>query len=158
MWEKKVMLLNSPDLLERIKADCALIAEGKDAVEPLLAVLNDPNNPNEARCRAAANLGDIGDPRAVESLIAAITDDVWEVRASAIWALGMLGDVRAFEPLHAIVENPIPDEQNSYVAARALIKIDRSRAIDVLRRAAEHSNHRVRSWGRSALANVKFEA
>jgi HEAT repeat protein len=149
--------LNSPDLLARIKVDCALIAAGQDAVEPLLAVVNDPNNPNEMRWRAAANLGDIGDLRAVESLIAAISDKEWEVRASAIWALGMLDDDRAFEPLRAIVENPIPDEQNSYVAARALLTIDRSRALEVLHRAAEHSNHRVRVWGRSALASLKFE-
>lgn len=152
-----VTSLNSPDLLERIKADCALIAAGQDAVEPLLAVVSDPNNPQEARWRAAANLGDIGDPRAVEALTTAIADELWEVRASAIWALGMLGDARAFEPLRGIVENPIPDEQNSYVAARALLTIDRSRAVEMLQNAAKHSNHRVRSWGRSALACLKFE-
>lgn len=149
--------LNSTDLLERIKADCALIAMGQDAIEPLLALVSDPNNPQEARWRAAANLGDIGDPRVVDALISALADDVWDVRASVIWALGMLGDARAFEPLRAIVENPIPDEQNSYVAARALLNVDRSRAIDVLQRAAENSNHRVRSWGRSALACLKYE-
>jgi HEAT repeat protein len=149
--------LSSPKLLERIKADCALIAAGQNAVEPLLAVLNNLSNPIEARWRATANLGDIGDPRAVESLITAIADDIWDVRASAIWALGMIGDGGAFESLQAIVENPIPDEQNSYVAARALLTIDRSRAVDVLQNAAEHSNHRVRSWGRSALASLKFQ-
>jgi HEAT repeat protein len=152
-----VTSLNSPDLLERIKADCALIAAGQDAVEPLLAVVSDPNNPQEARWRAAANLGDMGDSRAVEALIAAIADEVWEVRASAIWGLGMIGDGGAFEPLQSIVENPIPDEQNSYVAARALLTIDRSRAVEVLQSAAADSNHRVRSWGRSALASLKFE-
>ena len=155
--ENQIASLAHPDLLERIKADCALIAMGKDAVEPLLAVLNNLSNPTEARWRATANLGDIGDTRAVASLVAAIADEVWEVRASAIWALGMIGDGGAFESLQAIVENPIPDEQNSYVAARALLTIDRSRAVDVLQNAAEHSNHRVRSWGRSALASLKFE-
>ena len=149
--------LNSPDLAKRLKADCDLIALDNEAVEPLLALLSDSSKSLEARWRAAANLGDIGDPRAVESLIAAISDKEWEVRASAIWALGMIGDDHGFEPLRAIVENAIPDEQNSYVAARALLTIDRSRAVEVLHRAADHSNYRVRSWGRSALASLKFE-
>jgi HEAT repeat protein len=149
--------LAAPDLLERIHADCTLIATGKVAVEPLVALVNNLDSPNEARWRAAANLGDIGDPRAVAPLIAAIADQVWEVRASAIWALGMLEDKRAFDALSAIVESPIPDEQNSYVAARALFKIDPERAVKLLRQLINDSNHRVRSWARSALANLEFE-
>jgi HEAT repeat protein len=153
--DQLLISLNNRDLFERMKTDCALI-EAK-AVETLLGLLDDQNSPNEARWRAAANLGECGDARAVESLLTAMTDASWDVRASAIWALGMLGDTRGFDALCAIVENPIPDEQNSYVAARALIRIDSSRAVDVLKRAANAPNHRVRSWGRSALACLEFE-
>jgi HEAT repeat protein len=149
-----VTSLNSADLAERLAADCALIDAG--AVEPLLAVLNDPANANEARWRAAANLGDIGDETALESLITAVTDPSWDVRASAIWALGRLRESRAFDTLCSIVENPTPDEQNSYVAAMGLLQIDQARAVEVLRRAAASANPRIRSWGRSGLAILEF--
>ena len=81
-----------------------------------------------------------------------MSDPSWDVRASAIWALGNLRDARAFDTLRAILENPTPDEQNSYVAAMGLLQIDRERAVEVLRRAAASTNPRIRSWGHSALA------
>lgn len=146
--------LSSSVLAERLAADCALIDAG--AVEPLLALLNDASAPNEGRWRAAADLGDIGDTQALEPLIAAATDASWDVRASAIWALGRLNENRAFETLCAIVENPLPDEQNSYVAALGLLQIDLALATVVLRRAAASDNPRIRAWGRSALATLAY--
>lgn len=149
-----VTSLNSPDVAERLAADCALIEAG--AVEALLALLNDPASANEARWRAAADLGDIGDVAALDALTAAVTDPSWDVRASAIWALGRLRDPRAFEALCAVVENPTPDEQNSYVAAMGLLQIDRERAVEALRHASASANPRIRSWGHSALALLKY--
>ena len=154
MAESLIISLNSDDLVARLAADCALIDAG--AVEPLLALLNDTANPNEARWRAAADLGDIGDEAALDALITAAGDPSWDVRASAIWALGRLRGEKAFATLHTIVENPTPDEQNSYVAAMGLLHLDPPRAVEILRRAAASSNPRIRSWGRSALANLEF--
>lgn len=149
-----IAALSSPVLAERLAADCALIDAGE--LEPLLALLNDAAAPNEGRWRAAADLGDIGNPQALEALIAAATDVSWDVRASAIWALGRLNENRAFETLCAIVENPLPDEQNSYVAALGLLQIDLALATVVLRRAAVSDNPRIRAWGRSALATLAY--
>lgn len=146
--------LNSSDVAERLAADCALIEAG--AVEPLLVVLNDAASANEARWRAAADLGDIGDVAALDALTAAVTNPSWDVRASAIWALGRLRDPQAFEALCTIVENPTPDEQNSYVAAMGLLQIDRERAVEALRHASASANPRIRSWGHSALALLKY--
>ena len=53
------------------------------------------------RRAAAEALGQLGDKRAVEPLIAALQDDVENVRQAAAEALGQLGDERAVEPLIA---------------------------------------------------------
>jgi HEAT repeat protein len=48
---------------------------------------------------AAAALGTIGDARAVEPLITALSNEDLNVRKGAAKALGMIGDARAVEPL-----------------------------------------------------------
>jgi HEAT repeat protein len=62
----------------------------------------------------------LGDPRAVEVLVAALREDRdWVVRSSAARALGALGDRRAFEPLvGALREDSDSDVRSD--AAKAL--------------------------------------
>ncbi len=150
--------LDSPSLLERITADVTLMRAGADAVEPLLACLNDPLQPLEMRWRAAVNLGSIGDGRALEALITALNDEAWEIRHSAAWALGRLADQRGFAALVAFVEHPLVDEQIPYVIAMALIDIDQAAAQQVLQRALNSPHEDVRSWAHSALLNLDFVA
>lgn len=56
------------------------------------------------RAHAAATLGDIGDPCAVEPLIVALKDSDIHVRCAAARALGKIGDPRATEPLTLILK------------------------------------------------------
>jgi HEAT repeat protein len=72
-----------------------LIQIGTPAVEPLIAALQDSRW--EVRFAAARALGRIGDPRAVEPLIAALKEE--DGRSSAARAPGEIGDARAVEPL-----------------------------------------------------------
>lgn len=74
----------------------------------------------EARWRclrrgAAQALGELGDTRAVDPLIAALYDEDEHVRSSVAVALGQLKDVRAVDPLIAATEN----DKNKYVRGAA---------------------------------------
>ncbi|MFC1550879.1 HEAT repeat domain-containing protein [Candidatus Neomarinimicrobiota bacterium] len=79
-----------------INAANAIIKIDTVAVEPLIKALGDDNH--KIRSFAAAALGEIGDIRAVEPLIAALKND-YQVDEVAAIALGKIGDVRAVEPL-----------------------------------------------------------
>nr|WP_317063664.1 HEAT repeat domain-containing protein [Methanoculleus sp. Wushi-C6] len=61
---------------------------GRLAVGPLMATLG--SGDRRARAGAAAALGEIGDPRSVDALIAALQDDQKEVREAARQALGSI--------------------------------------------------------------------
>ena len=61
------------------------------------------DNPN-VRVQAALAAGRIGDPEAVEPLVAQLNDSVVAVQATAAFALGLLKDPRAVEPLLGIRE------------------------------------------------------
>jgi HEAT repeat protein len=58
----------------------------------------DDEDPSK-RWKAAESLGRIGDDRAVDPLIIALTDEDWRVKQKAAWALGKIGDPRALVPL-----------------------------------------------------------
>ncbi|HLV37690.1 MAG TPA: HEAT repeat domain-containing protein [Spirillospora sp.] len=96
-----------------------LVRIGQPAVEPLMAVLDDPN-PN-VRSGAARVLGKIGDLRALGSLIFRLRyDSDVEVRKSAVWALHM-GGARSVGPLiEALCD---PDEWVRFGAVIVLAKI-----------------------------------
>jgi HEAT repeat protein len=81
----------------RLAAASALGKVGDtQAVDPLVAALDDQQGVNEV---AALALGELGDPRAVEPLAKTLVDENWEVRSSAAKALGKIGDERAVDPL-----------------------------------------------------------
>ncbi len=68
----------------------ALTRVGKLAVEKLLSIITE-NNTNDVRCCAAEALGEIGDPRAVNALIAQLHESDKFLRAEACAALGKIG-------------------------------------------------------------------
>ena len=78
-------------------------------VEVLLATLRDGTRTE--RADAATELGRLGDPTAVPSLVTALGDEDWDVRGAVAGALGTLGDPTAVEPLLALigVEPATPD-------------------------------------------------
>jgi HEAT repeat protein len=69
------------------------------AYPALLAVLQNPANATDQRRAAASALGELGDSRAVDPLIALLNEDNFALTQSAIFALTALKDKRAIEPL-----------------------------------------------------------
>ena len=94
----------------------ALVAIGAPAVEPLIRDLCNPYS--HSRPTMAWALGQIGDPRAVEPLIAGLSD--MTVHEAAVRALGIIGDARAVDPLIAVLRGA---GSGSEAAAQALAVI-----------------------------------
>jgi len=99
---------------------------------------------------AAHALGELGDERAVEPLLARLKDSVWMVRAAAAWALGELGDARAVEPLIVALQDP--EGWVRGMAASALGEIGDTRAIEPLLASLEDDRPA------STLSSVSFYA
>jgi HEAT repeat protein len=78
------------------------------AVDPLIQAIRNSDGfyHSVVRAAAATSLAKIGDPRALESLIAAVRDSVAEPSVEAIRALGVLADARAIPTLMEVVRNP----------------------------------------------------
>jgi HEAT repeat protein len=95
----------------------------------LIEKLSDGNA--SVRNGAAADLGKMGDTRAVEPLIKALGDrQEWSVRCSAAEALGELGDTRAIESLISALEDP--EKYVRAFATKALGELGDPRAVDPL--------------------------
>ena len=109
-----------------IAAAKALALTGAPAVAPLLEVLKDRDA--DLRRGVASTLGAIGDPRAVEPLIAALDNggapQAPETRTTIIEALATIGDLRAAEPLLAALKDKYREIRQA--AARALIALYQS--------------------------------
>ena len=84
---------------------------------------------------AAAALGEVGDPRAVEPLIACLRDPSEAVCDVAGWALGEIGDARAVEPLIAALRDSDGEVRGN--VAGALGRIGDPRAVEPLIAALE---------------------
>jgi HEAT repeat protein len=103
---------------------------GAPAVPNLIAALNDKK---PSVCGAAAGaLGRIGDPRAVEPLIAVLAarEEAGWVKVAAADALGRLGDPRALKPLLTALRAVGIDL--SCAAAKALGELGDRGAVDSL--------------------------
>src|SRR2546427_12533341 len=77
------------------------------------------------RRQAALAAGRIGDPAAVDLLVAALRDSDRAVQAAAAFALGLLKDPRAVQPLAALLRAVAPAQQGApeVEAVTALAKI-----------------------------------
>lgn len=109
------------------------------------------------RNEAASNLGELGDTRAVEPLIAALKDDYTIVRWSVVNALGKLGEqlkeptlsTRIMGPLITVLRDYDSDVQRS--AAKALGKM---RAVEPLIVALKDNNRRLRMYAADELGRL----
>ncbi len=114
---------------------------GEDPVPSLIVKLGDENP--KIRWKAAWALGNLGDARAVDPLIASLDlsrpyasgEDAFTLNMVAAWALGKLEDPRAVEPLIRALSNACDDFV--WIAAWALGEIGDTRAIAPLRAALE---------------------
>lgn len=100
------------------------------AVDPILGLFQkDPEV--SVRAQAARALGRMEEPRAVEPLMAALSNERIEIRRDAAYALGLIGDPRAIPGLQALEKDS--DEVVRFMAKEALTRIDRA----VKRKASE---------------------
>ena len=101
-------------------------------------------------CReAAVALGDLGDTRAVEPLIADINS---YHRKEVIVALGKIRDERAVEPFISILKNR--DESIRQASIEGLVRIGLP-AVDLLISALKNDNYYVRESSAKALGSIK---
>ena len=109
------------------------LAESGDPrlLTPLLRASRDPHS-SGVRADAAAALGKLGDPRAVQLLIAATMDDDWEVRSHAFEALGELKTDEGFEFLVGEAE------EGSHCAVGELAKYGDVRGTDAVVELIDH--------------------
>lgn len=129
--------------------------EAKKDVEGLIRALQYKKDYN-VRVKAADALGEIGDERAVVSLIKALEDNYIDVEKGAAAALAKIGDVRAIEPLIEGLTNPVAI--NVSAAASALVKIGEPAVEPLIRalliRVLEGSKWSYRSHGRGKIVDV----
>ena len=97
-------------------------------MEPLIGLAS-KHTEDMLTCRSVGALGDIGDDRAVEPLLAIFEDEsttnFTHLRLEACWALRKIRDVRATEPLIKILENARNDTFGLVdAAASALVQLD----------------------------------
>jgi HEAT repeat protein len=81
------------------------MAGGDQAVRALMQAVQNDYEDLIVRGRAALMLGKIGDPRAVDPLIRALTAPGYQTPLHAAEALGKIGDPRAIEPLLMLAAN-----------------------------------------------------
>jgi HEAT repeat protein len=108
----------------------AIVGFGAMATPALLELLIDPAYA-AARVWAARILGRIGDPGAVDDLIARLSDRDDRLRMAAAEALGAIRDPRALQALvRATLRDPAPQVRAH--AAGAVAHIEGERAVDVM--------------------------
>ncbi len=105
--EKIGLLIESlcgPDAAKRYSARKALIALGRSAVQPLIALLADERP--HVRWEAAKALGKIGDPAAAPALVQALEDDKSNIRWLAAVGLAAMKRKGLMPLLSALVRHP----------------------------------------------------
>ena len=131
-------------------AAAALVGIGSRAVEPLIAVLQQPVW--MARRNAVWALGALDDSRAVAPVTAALRDREPGVRENAAWALGAMDASEAVQGLLGALKDT--DDRVRKQAAWALGAIGDRAAVDGLLEALRDSNKDVREQAAWALGAI----
>lgn len=166
--ERMVDLLYSADAREAAER---LVALGAPAVPPLIAVLSGQRpapaasqldafttTPDSAaaRERAAYLLGDLGDKRAVEPLIAAYGRETDRYnRLAIVLALGKIGDARAVDTLINALSAPAWTPDYGRIVDD-LARIGGSRAVEPLARLVQSRDYSYGAAARAARALLNF--
>lgn len=128
---------------ERIAAITALgELNGTVAVPQIIQIITSESEQSKIRRRAATVLGQLSDWRAVEPLIASLSDNDPQMRMTAADALAQLPDGRSLEPLVATLEDSIPRVR--VAAANALGALNDERAAEALIKALDNEEFSLR--------------
>ena len=142
-------LNDSNDFSVRLKAAEALCKVGKPAVEQLLEAVEDP----ATKWGAITALGDIGDDRAIDSLLKATKSIDPQIRGGAVIALGKIGGERVVEPLIQILETEDGVIIRQF-AIEALGGIRDRRAIASLTKALNDRDASIKKYAQDALKKI----
>ena len=133
----------------------ALVGFGSLAVPALVELLGDSSHPS-GRFWAARVLGRIGDPGAVDELVARLHDRDDRLRVAAAEALGAIGDPRALQAVvRATLRDPAPQVRAH--AASAVARIEGERALDVLVAALADPDYATRIRALEAFETMRIE-
>ena len=120
--------------------------------EELVQALGNSAEPSYRRRDAARTLARMGEPRALEPLLAALSDKDRYVCRAAIKALGELGDVGALARLTDLLSDP--DAEVRREAAGALGEIGDPSAVPALTKAAKDPSFSVGNAAQRALDKI----
>lgn len=129
--------LFGPPNVEKLKA--------KRDIQGLIKALSYKKDSGEienvsVRAAAAQALGEIGDVRAVEPLLAALQDKYSLVLQTVAKALGQIGDIRAIDPLLALTKKGFAHDDSRKAVKEALVKLG-SAEIETLIAPLQNLNH-----------------
>lgn len=146
-----MLLKHNEDFVRRYIAIALGNLRNADAVEPLLTTLHKVvddgtrfSQHENTKGFIVQALGEIGDKRAVDTLIALLDTEDGNVACYAAKALGEIGDSRAVEPLLRVLQHPWGRAWVRPWAAEALGKFRDERALQPLIDALKDDNVRVR--------------
>ncbi len=125
-----------------------------DVVEPLVALLDDPDR--EIRAQAAKMLGDVRYEPAAGALIERLPDEHPRVQFFATEALGRIGAQEAFGPIVELLE--ANDDEDVYLRHGAVIAMERIGNEDALGELNEHPSRAVRIAAVAALYRLESPA
>jgi HEAT repeat protein len=135
------------------EATAALVRIGNQSVGPLIAILMEKDASPQKLATAARTLGQIGDSRAVEPLLAILNDKKdFHVQHAVACALERLGDARAVEPLITLLKDNNNDLRKA--AARTLGMLKDKRAVEPLLRLLDDKEKSVREVTSYALGQI----
>ncbi|BDA66881.1 hypothetical protein CAL7716_010470 [Calothrix sp. PCC 7716] len=117
--------------------------------QPLVTALQNMIHDGAGHALAAKKLGELGDKRAIETLLQALNDNSSEVRVNAIDALAKLGDLRVVDRIIQCLQDS--DFFVRVAAARALAQFKDIKAIEPLIEALKIENQ---STACSAIATA----
>lgn len=130
----------------------------QEQVEWFITILSQRNIELSRRfqLRVIRALGEIGDPRAIPTLLQLLKEGPSEeIKKAAAWSLGEIGDERAIEPLVKALQDFWPDVRSAAVEAQAKIGAP---AIALLLQMLQDEDPEVRvkaAWALRKIADAK---
>ncbi len=123
------------------------------SLEDLLEALEDVDD--ATREEAAKALAELGDPKTIDALVSACSDDYWSVRAHAGCAVAKIGGPKALEALIGLFNDSIMEVRNQAVEATATMG---PAVVDRMIAALKDERWRVREHAAKTCGEIRDKA